>query len=149
SINLGPDAGSRVAPASVTPSGQVVFFAQVNNGGSQQILRADPQVATVQNMVQNLVSVGGSAATATTPVGGTYQSAASAPAVDATGALAFTARIQNAPTTSEAFIYMPIPQDSGAPQAIRIGDPAEDTQGIFGGPSFSTPQMNDSGDVIF
>src|SRR5262249_45267574 len=108
SINLGPDAGSRVAPPNVTSSGQVVFFAQVNNGSSQQILRADRQARTVQN----IISVGGSAATAPTPAGGTYQSAASAPAVDATGALAFTARIQNAATTSEAFIYMPIPQTS-------------------------------------
>jgi hypothetical protein len=145
SINLGPDAGSRVAPPSFSPAGQVVFFAQVANGGSQQILRADTQAATVQN----LVSVGGSGATATTPAGGTYLSADSAPAVDATGALAFTARIENAPTTSEAFIYMPIPQTSGTAQAIRIGDPAENTQGIFGGPAFSTPEMNDSGDVIF
>src|SRR5262249_24112491 len=37
SINLGPDAGSRVAPPSFAPGGKVVFFAQVNGGGSQQI----------------------------------------------------------------------------------------------------------------
>ena len=145
SINLGPDAGSRVAPPSFAPGGKVVFFAQVNGGGSQQILIADTQGLSVQN----LVSVGGSAATATTPKGGTYQSASSAPAVDATGALAFTARIENAPTTSQAFIYMPIPQTSGAAQAIGIGDAAEASQGIFGGQAFSPPQMNDSGDVIF
>jgi hypothetical protein len=143
SINLGPDAGSRVAPPSFAPDGKIVFFAQVNGGGSQQILIADTHVASVQNRL----SVGGSAATGTTPVGGTYQSAASAPAVDATGGLAFTARIENAPTTSEAFIY--IPQDGSAPQAIRIGDAAEDMQGTFGGPAFSAPQMNDAGDVIF
>ena len=145
SINLGPDAGSRVASPTFATGGKVVFFAQVNGGGSQQILIADPQGSSVQN----LVSVGGSAATGSTPAGGTYQSATSAPAVDATGALAFTARIENAPTTSEAFVYLPIPQNSGTPLSIPIGDPAENAQGIFAGPSFSPPQLNDSGDVIF
>jgi hypothetical protein len=144
SINLGPDAGSRVAPPSFAPGGKVVFFAQVNGGGSQQILSADPQALTVQNVV----SVGGSAATAPTPVGGTYQSASSAPAVDATGSFVFTARIENAPTTSEAIIYF-VPGNPAASQGIRIGDPAEDMQGTFGGPAFSPPQMNDAGDIVF
>jgi hypothetical protein len=151
-INLGTDAGSRIAPPSLTPGGQVVFFASVNSGGRQEILRANTPTAPT---VDKLLGVGGSSADTTdcdpncTPVGGSYQSASSAPAVDATGALAFTARIENAPTTSEAFIYFPIPRGSGTPQAIRIGDAAEDMQGTFGGPAFSAPQMNDAGDVIF
>lgn len=144
SINLGPDAGSRVTPPSFAPGGKVVFFAQVSGGGSQQILSADLQARTVQNVV----SVGGSAATQPTPVGGTYQSAESAPAVDATGSIVFTARIENAPTTSEAIVYF-VPGNPAASQGIRIGDPAEDMQGTFGGPAFSPPQMNESGDVVF
>lgn len=143
SINLGPDGGSRVAPPALAEDGTLFFFTQMNGGGSQQILVADPNGPSIQNRL----SVGGSAATGPTPAGGTYQSAESAPAIDTTGALAFTARIQNAPTTSEAFVYVPKGGDSG--QAIRIGDAAEDMQGTFGGPAFSPPQMNDAGDVVF
>ncbi len=145
SINLGPDAGSRVAPPSFAPGGAVVFFAQVNGSGGQQILRADPSIS----VVQNLVSVGGSSATQPTPAGGTYQSASSAPAVDATGALAFSARLENAPTTSQGFFYLPIPQTSAPPQYVPIGAPAADSQGVIAGAPFSPPQLTDSGDVIF
>ncbi len=77
SLNLGPDQGSIVAPPALLPDGKVIFFAQINGGSAQMILRADPVAQTLTT----LVTLGGAGASAT-PAGGTYDSATSAPAVD-------------------------------------------------------------------
>jgi hypothetical protein len=141
SINLGPAQGSIVAPPALLPDGKVVFFAQINGGSAQMILRADPVAQTLTA----LVTLGGSAASAT-PAGGTYDSATSAPAVDTAGAVTFTASIDGA-TTSEALIWDP---PTGAPQTILIGDAVpEPANGFFGGPPFFPPKLNDAGDVVF
>jgi hypothetical protein len=141
SLTLGPDQGSRVAPPSLTPDGKVVFFAQINGGSAQMILRADPVTRTLTT----LVTLGGTAPS-TTPAGGTYEVATSAPAVDTAGAITFSARIDGA-TTSEALIWDP---PAGAAQAILIGDAVpEPSSGFFGGPPFFPPKLNDAGDVVF
>src|SRR5262249_35036370 len=111
SLNLGPDQGSRVAPPGLMPDGRVVFFAQMNGGSSQIIVRADPVARTLTP----LVVLGGSAPNAT-PAGGTYEVATSAAAVDAAGNITFSARIDGA-TTSEALIFDPLVGDA---QAILI-----------------------------
>ncbi len=141
-LALGPEQGSRVAPPSLTADGKVIFFAQVNNGSSQVILRADPDARTAP---RSLIRLGGAAADGT-PAGGTYQAASSAPAVDALGNYVFSARIDNS-TTSEALVWQPT---AGAGVAIPIGDAVPSgTNGYFGGPAFFPPLLNDAGDVVF
>ncbi|HEV7730553.1 MAG TPA: choice-of-anchor tandem repeat NxxGxxAF-containing protein [Candidatus Binatia bacterium] len=141
SIRLSAVAGSAVAPPTLAPDGTVVFFASLNGGSSEMILRnapLDPEPDT-------LVELGGSQPDAT-PAGGTYLAGTSAPAVDATGSLVFSARLAGA-TTAQAIIYQPF---TGTPQAIVIGDAAPaPTQGFFGGPPFFQPHLNDRGDVVF
>jgi hypothetical protein len=138
---LGPDQGSRVAPPALLPDGKVIFFAQINGGSAQMILRADPVARTLTP----LVTLGGTAPNAT-PAGGTYDSATSAPAVDTAGAITFSASIDGA-TTSEALIWDP---PVGAAQTILIGDAVpEPASGFFGGPPFFPPKLNDAGDVVF
>lgn len=140
-LALGPEEGSRIAPPSLMPDGKVIFFAQLNNGSSQAILRADPDARTVRSLVRL-----GGASPDTTPAGGTYQAASSAPAVDAAGNYVFSARIDNS-TTSEALVWQPL---SGDGQAITIGDAVgQGSSGYYGGPAFSPPLLNNAGDVVF
>jgi hypothetical protein len=137
---LGPEAGSRLAPPSLTPDGKVIFFAQVNDGSSQVILRADPDARTVRSLVR----LGG--ASADPIAGGTYQAASSAPAADAAGNFVFSARIDNS-ATSQALIWQPAAGDA---QVLPIGNAAPDSSiGFYGGPAFFPPQLNDAGDVVF
>jgi hypothetical protein len=140
-LTLGAEEGFRTAPPSLTPDGKVIFFAQVNSGASQLIARADPDARTVRALVR----LGGPGADST-PAGGNYLSASSAPAVDTAGNFVFSARIENA-DTSEALIWSPA---AGAPEAIPIGDAVPDPgRGFYGGPAFFPPVMNDGGDVVF
>lgn len=141
STRLSATAGSAAAPPLLAPDGTVVFFASLNGGSSEMILRnapLDPEPDT-------LIELGGSQPDAT-PAGGTYLLATSAPAVDAAGSLVFSARLAGA-TTAQAIIYDPL---AGTSQAILIGDAAPaPTQGFFGGPPFFQPHLNDAGDVVF
>jgi hypothetical protein len=140
-LALGPEGNSRLAVPSLAPDGKVIFFAQLNNGSSQAILRADPDARTVRSLVRF-----GGASPDPSPAGGTYQAASSAPAGDSAGNYVFSARIDNA-TTSEALIWQPV---SGNPVVTDIGDalPAG-SNGFFGGPAFFPPILNDAGDVVF
>src|SRR5262249_35690293 len=70
SLDLGPNQGSIVAPPALLPDGKVIFFAQINGGRAQMILRAAPVAQTLTS----LVTLGGNGASAT-PAGGTYDSA--------------------------------------------------------------------------
>lgn len=141
STRLSPTAGSAASPPILAPDGTVIFFASLNGGSSEMILRnapLDPEPDT-------LVELGGSQPDAS-PAGGTYLLATSAPAVDAAGSLVFSARLAGA-TTAQAIIYDPL---VGTSQVILIGDAAPaPTQGFFGGPSFFQPHLNDAGDVVF
>ncbi len=143
-IALSPDEGSRTAPPAFTPDGRVVFFAEVNDGSSQAILRVDPDTATIRPLVR----LGGARADAT-PLGGVYRSASSGPALDGAGNLAFSARIDTS-STSEGLIWVPVDGGPAAADGIAIGDavPAPG-QGFVGGPAFFPPTLNDAGDVVF
>ncbi len=141
SVRLSPTVGSALAPPALAPDGTVVFFASLNGGSSEMILRnapLDPEPDT-------LVDLGGPQPDAS-PAGGTYLLASSAPTVDDAGSLVFSAYLAGA-TTAQALIYDPL---EGTSQAIVIGDSAPaPTQGFFGGPAFFPPHLNDRGDVVF
>src|SRR5262249_15213073 len=141
SLDLGPNQGSIVAPPALLSDGKVIFFAQINGGSAQMILRADPVAQTLTS----LVTLGGNGASAT-PAGGTYDSATSAPAVDTAGAITFTANIDGA-ITPQSLFWMPA---AGSAQFISIGDAVRDAAKVCsGGPPFSPRKWNDAGDVVF
>src|SRR4029077_11774282 len=85
-FTLGPNGGSAVTTPSIAPDGTVAFFAALNGGNGEAILRWDGHV------LLPLLFTGGNGADAT-PVGGTYAGTESAPALDAAGGLVFLARI--------------------------------------------------------
>ncbi|MCW5893638.1 MAG: hypothetical protein KIT14_24250 [bacterium] len=141
SIQLGPDGGSRLAPPAFAADGQIIFFASLNGGSSEMIIRT----GLLDQAPGAVVNLGGPTAD-TTPVGGTYLTAASAPVVDALGTVVFFARIAGSPV-SQAVIALP-PDRPG--EAINIGDPAAGgSDGFFGGPPFFAPVLNDADDVVF
>lgn len=141
SIELGPDGGSILASPSFAADGQIVFFASLNGGSSEMLIRT----GLLDEAPGTIVDLGGSTADAT-PIGGTYLSAASAPAVDATGTVVFFARIAGSPV-SQAVIALPPDRPA---EAINIGDPAAgSSDGFFGGPPFSAPILNDADDIVF
>lgn len=141
SIELGPDGGSDLAPPAFAPDGQIVFFASLNGGSSEMLIRT----GLLDEAPGTIVDLGGATGDET-PVGGTYLAAASAPVVDALGTVVFFARIAGSPV-SQAVIALP-PDRPG--EAINIGDPAAgSSDGFFGGPPFSAPVLNDADDVVF
>jgi hypothetical protein len=141
-LTLGPEEGSRTAAPALGPDGAVVFFAIVNNGSRQAIFRVDP----VSRSVFPLVQLGGLTADPT-PVGGTYLSASSSPVLDATGNIAFAARVQGG-GTSEILAWRSATGE--AQDALAIGDAVPDpAKGYLAGPAFFPPIQNDAGDVVF
>ena len=71
SINLGPDAGSRVAPPSLAPEAE----GRLLRADERWRQPADPARGPAgTDSPESLVELGGSAATGPTPAGGTYQS---------------------------------------------------------------------------
>ncbi len=138
---LSPTVGSAATAPALAPDGSVVFFGSLNGGSSEMILRSGP----LDTEPDTLVELGGSSPD-TSPAGGTYLLATSAPVVDAAGSLVFSARLAGA-TSAQALIYQPL---EGAGSVVLIGDAAPaPTQGFFGGPPFFQPHLNDRGDVVF
>jgi hypothetical protein len=141
-IELGPEAGSLLAPPSLAPDGTVVVFASLNGGASESIARAaGPTYATLDR----LVTVGSTTPDAT-PSGGTYAFLESAPAVDAAGGVAFLSHVAGG-ATSEALFYREA--DGTTRSVVDVGDASPGNPGFFAGPPFSTPTFNDRGDVVF
>lgn len=138
-FNLGTQFGAQPTPPSVTPEGAVVFHALLNADTSGAVVRVDPPYGRLVP----LLLLGGSTPSSA-PLGGTFLAAASAPAVDAGGGIALVARFAGS-ETSEALVYVP---SAGPTASVRIGDAAP-TQGFYGGPPFSPPQLNDAGTVVF
>jgi hypothetical protein len=141
-IELGPEAGSLLAGPSLAPDGTVVVFASLNGGASEAIARATgPMYATLER----IVTIGSTNPDAT-PSGGTYSFLESAPAVDATGGVAFLSHVAGG-ATSEALFYR---EAAGVTRAVvDVGDASPGNGGFFAGPPFSTPTFNDKGDVVF
>ena len=134
---LGTAGGSvPAAPALAPDSSTVTFFVSLDDT-SEAIVRSDGTSACV------LAKLGGSGADPA-PTGGVYAAAASAPAVDAVGGLAFLARISGG-STSEVIVYRPA---AGADSALVVGQAAPDS-GFLAGPPFSEPAINEAGDVVF
>jgi hypothetical protein len=138
-VRLGSAGGSQLAAPAVTPTGEVVFFASLNSGAGEAFFIWDPTTELALPLVYTL----GSGASAT-PAGGVYNGAGSAPAVDAVSGIVFRARIIGG-ATSEAIVYRPA---SGNGSPIVVGDAAPSV-GFFAGHPFSTPLLNDAGDVVF
>jgi len=129
--------GSVPAAPALGPDGTVTFFASLDRHKSEAIVRSDGTSECV------LTKLGGADADPA-PTGGVYAAAASAPAVDAVGGVAFFARISGG-STIEAIVYRP---GSGSGSTVVVGQAAPDS-GFFAGPAFSDPAINDAGDVVF
>lgn len=137
SFQLGPAGGSVLAPPSLTPDGRVAYFASLA-GGSREVI-----ALWGGGKHQEVVHTGGFGTDAT-PAGGVYAGTESAAAIDATGSIAFLARVAGG-VTSEAVVYQPV-EGTGIP--IVVGDAAP-SAGFFAGDPFSIPLLNDAGDVVF
>jgi hypothetical protein len=138
-VTLGPVGGSQVAAPAVAPDGSVVFFAGLNDGNAEAIVRSDGVT------LLPLVYSGGNGAEAS-PAGGLYAGSESAPAVDASGGVVFRARIAGG-STSEAIVYR---RADGTATPIVLGEAAPGrNDGFFAGQPFSAPHVNDGGDVVF
>ena len=138
-VTLGPVGGSQVAGPAVMPDGSVVFFAGLNDGNAEAIVRSDGVT------LSPLVRSGGTGADGS-PAGGLYAGSESAPAVDAIGGVVFRARIAGG-STSEAIVYR---QADGTATPIVLGEAAPGrNDGFFAGEPFSAPHLNDAGDVVF
>jgi hypothetical protein len=140
SLRLGPQAGGGLAAPAVDALGNAYFFASLNGGSSEVVGRV---AAPSYDAVERLVVVGGGDPDET-PAGGTFQAVESPVAVDALGGVAFLARVAGG-ATSEALVYREV---SGAIELVPVGD-ASPTRGFFAGPPFSTPLLNQRGDVVF
>ncbi len=138
-IRLGAGSGSQLTAPAIAPDGSVAFFATVrgDTGGGEAIVVWNGTKSTA------VVYTNGSRAD-TTPAGGTYNGAESAPAIDANGAVVFLARIA-AGASSEAVVYQP---KTGEGVPVVVGDAAP-SGGFFAGRPFSNPLLNDQGDVVF
>lgn len=134
------DAGGGSAPPTVMADGTVIFYVETNDGPGGMIARAaPPDYDAIETIVQ--ISRAGS-----TPVGGIYRFASTSPAVDADGAVSFGAEIAGT-LVGEAMVHLPV---GGGGEAIGLGDAAPPTaSGVLGGPPFSSPLVNDRGDVAF
>jgi len=137
-FRLGAAGGDELAPPALAADGSVVFFASMNGGNAEAILRW-----TGGDSATPVVYTAGGAASAT-PALGQYAGTSSAPALDGAGGVVFFARITSG-TTSEAVVYRPVEGDS---VGIVVGDAAPNA-GFFGGPPFTAPRVNDRGDVVF
>jgi hypothetical protein len=142
-VTLGTNGGFLVAPPAIAPNGDAIVFVSVNQGAVEAIRRVSPPYGL--NDAEKVVELGGTSPDLA-PTNGGYRSAASAPAVDATGAVAFMATLAGG-TSPSAVIYRPV---TGAADAVPLGDPAPITgSGYFGGPAFFAPTLTDAGAVIF
>jgi hypothetical protein len=137
-VTLGPRGGNELPPPALAGDGSAVFFVELNGGSAEAFVRWSGG-----DDVEPIVYTAGPNA-GDTPAGGIYAGASSAPAVDANGALVFFARITNG-STSEAVVYRPA---AGGDAGIVIGDAAPNV-GFFAGPPFSSPLVNEQGDVVF
>jgi hypothetical protein len=147
---LGPFGNEQLAGPSLAADGSVVFFASLDGGGGEVIVRCSHD---------HLAQCGGEDATGylnplyytagtgadTTPTGGLYKGTEYPPVTDAAGGVAFVARIAGG-TSSEAVLYG---ARDGTTTPIQLGDAAGQSQGFFGGKAFSAPHLNDQGDVVF
>jgi len=138
-------AGSDPAAPGITADGNAVYYASLNSGSSGALVRAD-------DPDHPLVTFGGASPDVLLNLG-QYSAIESAPAVDATGGPVFLTRLAGATaasvSTTEAVVYRPA--TAAAADAVliaRIGDSTADA-GLFVGPPFGPPALNDTGDVVF
>jgi hypothetical protein len=134
-----PEFLSVEAAPRVTDTGEVIFYAALNSGSSEAILRAPSPT----DPLEAAVIAGGGSPTAT-PVGGTFSVLAAPPVADDLGAVVVDARVVGT-ATQEGLMYVPR-TGSGAAVVVGEGSP---TNGFFAGPPFANPNLNDRGDVVF
>jgi len=138
-VALGPFGGSELPTPSIGPDGSVAFFVSLNDGNAEAIAGWDGQ------SVRPLLYTAGKTA-GPSPSGGVYAAAESAPALDAAGGIVFRARLVGGPS-SEAVVYL---RPDGTATAIALGEATpRQNEGFFAGRSFSTPRINDAGEVVF
>ncbi len=139
-VLLGNAGAFATAPPVVTADGSVVAAASLNGGSVEAVLRA---ASPEYKNPDRLATTNGPTADAS-PAGGTYAGLESGPAVDAAGGVAFRVRVAGG-YSSEAIIYRP---GTGPAQGVFVGE-GSPTDGFFAGAPFSTPRLNDRGDVVF
>ena len=138
-VALGPFGGSQIPSPSIGPDGSVAFFVSLNDGNTEAIAGWDG------HEVRPLLYTAGKSANGS-PSGGVYAAAESAPALDAAGGIVFRAHLVGGPS-SEAVVYL---RPDGTATSIALGEAApRQNEGFFGGRAFSTPLINDAGDVVF
>lgn len=137
---LGADGGGEVAPPMLLPDGSVFVFVELTGGNGQAFYHARPP----DYGLDIPIVVFGGTRPDPSPLGGVYFAAASGPAVDAAGNVAFFTRLAGAPVL-EALVFRPT---TGIANSIVIGE-ATPTKGRFGGPPFAAPTINDAGTVVF
>lgn len=145
SVTLGSSAGGQVPVPALEPNGSVIFFASLNGGSSEVILRADAANGYAPPSI--LMVLGGPMPDAS-PVGGTFTATMSAPAVDAMGGVAVLTRVSGG-RVGEPLVYKP---RTGTPGAVITGDllhPNGGDNAYFAGPPFGAPVMNARGEVVF
>lgn len=139
-IILGNAGAFATAPPVVASDGSIVAAASLNGGSVEAVLRATPPAFDGPT---RLATTNGFTADQS-PAGGRYIGLASGPVADADGGVAFRVRIAGG-ASSEAIVYRPA---TGASQGVFVGEGAP-TDGFFAGSPFSTPRLNDRGDVVF
>ncbi|HJQ83740.1 MAG TPA: choice-of-anchor tandem repeat NxxGxxAF-containing protein [Candidatus Binatia bacterium] len=138
-VALGPSAGSQLAGPSLGADGTLVFYVSLNGGGAEAIVRWDGAI------LLPLIYTSGTGADES-PAGGLYAGTQSAPALDATGGFVFLARVAGG-VTSQLIVYRAA---DGSLATISLGEGApKQSDGFFGGKPFSSPHLNDRGDVVF
>ena len=134
-----PEFSGIEASPHVTDAGEVVFYATLNGGSSEAILRAPSPTDPLEAAV---IAGGGSPTNA--PVGGSFSVIAAPPVVDDLGAVVVDARVVGT-ATQEGVMYVP---RTGTGGAIVVGE-GSPTNGFFAGPPFANPNLNERGDVVF
>jgi hypothetical protein len=125
--------------ASFASDGDVLGYAVLNGGSSEVLARIEgPGLPPA-----TVISFGGTSPT-TSPTGGTYLAATATPTTDDVGGIVVIARLAGGPA-SDALVYDP---PSGTSTFVVVGEAAP-AAGIFAGPPFSNPAVNDQGDVVF
>ena len=145
SVALGSAAGGQVPVPALEPNGSVIFFASLNGGSSEVILRADADNGYAP---PSILMVLGGPTPDPSPVGGTFTATMSAPAVDAVGGVAVLTRVSGG-RVGQPLVYKP---RTGTTTAVVTGDllhPNGDDDAYFAGPPFSAPVMNARGEVMF
>jgi len=144
SVALSSAAGGQVPAPALEADGSVIYFASLNGGSSEVLLRAAIDDAANTSILMVL----GGPLPDDSPVGGKFLETMSAPAVDAMGGIAVLTRVSGG-TVGTPLVYKP---RTGMATAVLTGDllhPNGDDNAYFAGPPFGAPVINARGEIVF